>query len=104
VVIGEKAGVQNVTILTSNMPAHNHLINASNTQGSAPLPQGNFIAGVVDSNLGNGTSFNAAATPPATLAPTSVGMAGNGVPLNIQPPYLGITYIIAVQGIFPSRN
>lgn len=104
VVLGESSGNQNVTILSSNMPAHNHLVNVSNTQGSLPLPQGNYIAGVVDSNLGNGTSFNNAGTAGSTLAPASVSMAGNNLPLSIQNPYLGINYIIAVQGIFPSRN
>lgn len=104
VVLGESSGAQSVTILSSNMPAHNHFVNVSNSQGSLPLPQGNYIAGVVDSNLANGTSFNSSATSGATLAAASVSTTGNGLPLNVQDPYLAISYIIAVQGIFPSRN
>jgi microcystin-dependent protein len=104
VVLGEASGNQNVTILSSNMPSHNHLVAVSNASGGQQFPGNNFIAGVVDSQQNNGTSFNAAATPGATLAPSAVSMAGNSVPLSVQNPYLGINYIIAVNGIFPSRN
>jgi microcystin-dependent protein len=104
VVLGELGGNQNATILLSNMPAHNHLINVSNTGASQPLPQGNFIAEPLDGNSNPTTGFNTTATSGNTLSPTSVSLVGQGVPLSIQNPYLGITYIIAIQGIFPTRN
>jgi microcystin-dependent protein len=33
-----------------------------------------------------------------------IGMSGNGQPFNVRDPFLGINFIIALQGIFPSRN
>jgi microcystin-dependent protein len=104
VVLGQSAGNQNVSILTNNMPAHSHVVNVSTAGGQQNSPQNNFIAPPLDGN-GNPTGgFNTAATSGATLAPASVGMSGGGVPLGVQNPYLGLNYIIAIQGIFPSRN
>jgi len=102
--LGEVAGNQNVSILTVNMPQHNHLINVSTASGTQPSPQNNFIALEIDSQGGNGTGFNSSATTGATMAPTSIGVTGQSQPLNVQNPYLGINYIIAMVGIFPSRN
>ena len=104
VIVGQPAGAQNVSILTSNMPQHNHTVNVSTSPGGQPGPASNFIAGGLDSQGGNVLGFNTAATAGKTLAPASVGLAGQGLPLNVQNPCLGISYIIAMVGIFPSRN
>lgn len=102
--LGQSGGVQNATILTSNMPQHNHLVNVSTASGAQTTPANNFIAPGIDSQQGNVVGFNSSATPGATLAQGSVTFTGNGIPLNIQNPYLGINFIIALVGIFPSRN
>ncbi len=86
------------------MPQHNHTVNVSTAPGGQPGPGGNFIASGIDSQGGNVLGFNTAATAGQTLAPTSVSFAGQGLPLSVQSPYLGINYIIAMVGIFPSRN
>jgi microcystin-dependent protein len=102
--LGQAGGANAVTILSGNMPAHNHLVNVSNATGGQALPSNHFIAGSVDSQGGGGTSFNTSAAPAATLAPTSVSIAGSGQPLSVQNPYLGLNYIIAMVGVFPSRS
>jgi microcystin-dependent protein len=104
IVAGEAAGSQNVSILVSNMPAHNHLINAADTGGGVASPKNGFLAQPLDASQNPTTLYSAAAAPAATMAPTSVSVSGSGVPVNIQNPYLGINYIIAMEGIFPSRN
>jgi microcystin-dependent protein len=104
IVEGEAAGVENVSILVSNMPAHNHLINASNAGGGLASPQNAFLAQPLDANQGPTTTYNTAVAPAVTMAPTSVSVTGSNIPLNIQNPYLGINYIIAMEGLFPSRN
>jgi microcystin-dependent protein len=102
-VLGEKAGSQNATLLISNMPTHSHTLNGSTSAGTQPLPTGNALASVQDSQGGQSTAYiNAAANTP--MAPTSIGAAGNSLPFSIQNPYLTINFIIATQGIFPSRN
>ena len=102
VVIGELAGTQNATILTSNLPAHSHVLNASTSAGDQPLPTGNVLASVQDSQGGQSTAYTAA--PNTTMAPNSIGLTGNGLPISIQSPYLCVNFIIATQGVFPSRN
>jgi microcystin-dependent protein len=42
--------------------------------------------------------------PNASLSPQAIGLAGSGLPHSIVQPYLAVNFIIALQGIFPSRN
>lgn len=105
--LGEIAGSENVSILQTNMPAHNHLINVSTSNADQKPAQNNFLATTNDgarSNVIQYPTYQNAATSGATLNATSVTMAGSNVPVAIRNPYLGINYIIAIQGIFPSRN
>jgi microcystin-dependent protein len=100
VVLGQVSGANSVTILTTNMPAHNHSIGCD-SGGSANTDPTNGIPG----NPGVGQQPIYSAGPAnAKMLPAMVGMTGNSQPLNIQNPILGINYIIATVGIFPSRN
>jgi microcystin-dependent protein len=103
VALGEAAGVQSVSVLTANMPAHNHLINVSSAAGGQSGAPNNFLAGTNDGQGNPYPTYQPTATS-NTLAPTAVSMAGGGTPLSTQSPYLGLNYIIAIVGIFPSRN
>lgn len=102
--LGQQGGSNTVSILTSNLPSHTHTINVSTAPAGQGSPSGNFPASVVDSGGGASNGYNSSATGGATFNPTAVNPTGSSLPLNIQDPYLGINYIIAVQGIFPSRN
>jgi microcystin-dependent protein len=103
-VLGEFAGEENVTLLNSNMPMHNHIINASTAQGTVGPPTNGILATSVYNDSG-GNPFNFVTTAAnTTLAPTAVGMAGSSIPHDNMPPYLVVTFIIALVGIFPSRN
>jgi microcystin-dependent protein len=104
VVLGQAAGAQNVTILTSNMPAHSHSLMANNNPAVAGDPTNAVLANSGNSQSGGLPVYLTATAPNATMSPQSIGTAGGSAPVSIQNPYLGINYIIAVQGIFPSRN
>jgi microcystin-dependent protein len=106
ITLGESAGVENASILAANMPAHNHLINVSTSNGNQKLAQNNFLATANDGNrqANQYPAYETAATTGATLAAGAVTSAGGSTPVAIRNPFLGINYIIAVQGIFPSRN
>jgi microcystin-dependent protein len=104
VTLGEQGGSSTVSILTSNLPAHTHTVNVSTGSAAQASPQNNFPASVVDSGGGASSGYNSSPTSGATFAPNAVNPTGSNLPLSIQDPYLGINYIIAVQGIFPSRN
>jgi microcystin-dependent protein len=97
--LGEVTGSTSVTILQTQMPAHNHLISASQgadtTNPSNSFPGNDSRAAL---NIYN-TTADGSVMNPAELSP-----AGGSQPVPIQNPILGINYIIAVQGLFPSRN
>jgi microcystin-dependent protein len=103
VIEGQIGGANSASILIANMPSHNHALNASSATATQTLPTNNLLASVQDS-----TPAQAIAYVPApgnvVMSPSAIGLTGNNQPLSIQNPYLGIVYIIATQGIFPSRN
>ncbi len=97
--IGESGGSSNVTLITQQITQHNHQQSANGTiAGDQPSPANNAF-GV----LGRGRPQVYTTTAPTVqMQPTAI--AGSGQPHNNRQPYLGISFIIAVQGIFPSRN
>ena len=102
-ILGQASGVENVTLLISNIPAHTHSLGASSGQGDSPSPEGAVPAVTVDPNSQQPLN-SYASTPNTSMAATSVGLAGGSQPhTNIQP-YLSINFIIALEGIFPSRS
>lgn len=106
-VLGQMAGTENTTLLTSNLPAHNHMVTSVtgslggfNDSGNQNSPQGNIPADV--------SSRYSTGSGDGQMAP-SIGMvtspvAGGSSPVSNITPYLAMNYIICVEGIFPSRN
>ena len=95
-VLGERAGEQNHTLINSELPTHNHLAQASTTDGDQIIATNNYLAPV--SQL-YGASVNT--TP---MASAEISLIGGGQPhLNMQP-FLTLGFCIALQGIFPSQN
>ena len=93
--IGEQGGTPSTTVTTATLPAHTHAINANTAPGTTSDPTNNVLANtaVLDKE------FN---TIPNTVM-GATGSTGSGQPISNQQPYLGINYIIATQGIFPSH-
>ena len=96
--IGQNGGVESVTIIPNQMPAHTHTPQASNTGGS-DNPANNFWA-----NTATGKPYSAA--PPAVQmnAATIPGTVGGSQPHENMIPFLCVSYIISLFGIFPPRN
>ena len=110
-IIGEKAGSTNVTLTTSNLPAHVHTlgaaavvkIKASSANADEPSPDGNYPATTsAASYSGNGATNNVFTG--GTAVSGSTDPTGTNIPVGIMNPYLVINYSIATEGIFPSRN
>ena len=100
--LGQAAGQENVTLLIPNIPAHNHTLTAHNGQGDSASPEGALPAMVVDPNTQQAlTAFST--TPNTTMASASVSLAGGSQPHTNVQPYLCINFIIAIEGIYPSR-
>jgi len=97
---GQKAGEEAHTVIISEMPAHNHFMQATSLTAntSPPTPVGNILGAT------NPAQGYAAFTAPTTLNPASVtNVGGSQAHTNLQP-YLVLNFIIALQGAFPSQN
>lgn len=101
-VLGELSGVENTTILSSQMPPHTHVatvsLKASTAAANDTLPTNNYLA---DGNAYQ-TATDTTMNPGAVTVSNSI--AGGGQPISILQPFLCINFIIALEGIFPSRN
>jgi microcystin-dependent protein len=106
--MGEAGGAENVTLGLSNIPQHNHSVNASMSDGTTNNPAGKILAkpqvgGGHGGGASEGNIYNPGA-PDTSLAPASVGSTGGSLPHNNVQPSLVLRYCIALQGIFPSRS
>lgn len=107
-VLGQNGGVSDVTITTQTMPAHTHALNATktnattNTISNSSLP-GQPTAGSTPRFYGNPQQGQPPLIP-FSMASGAVGMAGGNQPHTNMMPSLCITFIIALQGVYPSRS
>jgi microcystin-dependent protein len=96
--MGLKAGVESVSLQTQQIPAHNHVMNASRTGGSQNSPT-NAVFAVsgqtqVYSDQAAGTTMNSA----------MIGFAGGSLPHDNLQPFLVCNWIISLFGVFPSQT
>lgn len=99
--LGEMGGSETVTVLDSEMPAHNHLVGCKGTP--PPANAGIPDPAVVLARSSGGTAY----TAPAALKAMSVQMiapTGGNQPHNNMMPYLTLYFNIALQGVFPPRT
>jgi len=105
--MGMQEGVENVSLQTSTMPAHNHPFNATNVQGTVNDPSNAILASAYVGNRGSSESTGQAlnpGTPNTTLLPTSLAPAGSNLPHNNLQPSLVLRPCIALVGVFPPRT
>ena len=98
--VGIQEGTTNNTLLISNLPAHNHLINASSAAGDVAAPAGAYRAntGVFDKE------YKTTITAPATVQMNAsmVSNTGSNTAFSIMQPSLAVNYSIAILGIYPA--
>lgn len=134
VVQGETAGAPSTTLTIPNLPPHVHqatfnpnnsgsgvsvtLQVAAGTGGTATATEGCYLGSSPTAGQQQAGVFYASTPTPTNLvnlgglsvtAPTGGGTValaatGGGMPIDIRQPYTGINFIIALEGIFPSRN
>lgn len=95
--LGESAGVEEVTLTTQNLPVHNHTVIASNTVSTQTSPANLLLA---QSSAANLYITDVGVAPLAV--PTLKATGGNGPHTNVQP-YLCLSFIIALYGLYPSQ-
>jgi microcystin-dependent protein len=112
--IGEKAGAETATLTQAQMPSHSHTAEASiaipansTTADTTGAPGTNTVLGPA-SNSGRPGSIYATDVANTTLKPfnnpVNVQPAGGNLPIETRNPFIGINFVIALEGIFPSRN
>jgi microcystin-dependent protein len=101
--LGEMSGETTHTLIITEMPAHNHSAQAAgnSNSGDSSSPNGNTWA---TSTTRDNVYINAAPNGPMAANTVTIGIAGGSQPHNNMQPYLGMNYIICIEGIFPSRN
>jgi microcystin-dependent protein len=97
--LGQASGVETITLLVNNLPAHSHPLIATFEPGTTSDPTGAYLGntGVLD------TEYNTSGTHVQMNAGT-IASTGNSQPVTNLQPYLALNYIIALQGVFPSRS
>ncbi|MEM8696424.1 MAG: tail fiber protein [Pseudomonadota bacterium] len=100
--LGAKAGAENVTLTVNQLPGHTHLVQTAEQVGTEASPQGNTLARAA---AGNPYFSSPTAPPPeVAMAPSAItGTGGSQSHTNLMP-FLCIHFIIALFGIYPSRN
>lgn len=100
--IGLTRGLEAVTLSLNEIPAHNHPMQASPYTGTSDFPIGHVVAEPSGHN-----DIYASLTDPSTLKTMDArgigSTGGNGGHYNMQP-FLTVSFIIAIQGIYPPRD
>ena len=97
IVLGERAGEEAHTLTIPELPAHLHSVQGNSAAVNIGSPIGNTWG---DSGVSNAYSN----TSDAAMNPAAVSTVGGSQPHTNMPPYLVLNFVIALQGIFPSRN
>ncbi len=98
--IGEKGGAETVTLSVQQMPVHSHSLNANAQNGDTSDPPGSSLA----DTKGSDKDYMKSGMVNTEMSPNSIGATGSGQPHENRQPYLAVNYIIALQGVFPSRS
>jgi microcystin-dependent protein len=98
-VIGQVGGLENVTLTSQQMPAHNHPLFASSVNGNSNSAQNNALAPAVTQVYVSSPAPLRAMNQSAAITP-----AGSSQPHSNLQPYLTMTWVISLYGVFPSQN
>jgi microcystin-dependent protein len=98
--LGETGGSETVTLTTAQIPAHSHSLQGTGNFASTSSPQGAVPAAA---NVVNVDAYGTD-QPSITVSPSSIGAGGGSQPHNNFQPYLCLSFIISLFGIFPSAT
>jgi microcystin-dependent protein len=98
--IGESSGSENITLLEAEIPQHRHTLSGVDADGPQTTPTGNILA----QNVAGLPQYSTPVHPNASMNAASLAPMGGGLPHTNLQPYLVLTYIIALQGIYPPRT
>jgi len=100
-IIGEVAGVENVTLLPAQMPAHQHSLMATTLAANATAPSASVELGSLSGDTLYATDLQVASV---ATSPASTTSTGGTQPHDNLMPTLTVQFCIALEGIFPSQG
>ena len=104
--LGQQQGSEFVTLIESEMPAHNHQMGARNLVGQTDTPSATTVPSngtwQASNQLGVVQQYTTQAAN-VQSAPTAITVTGGSLPHNNMMPYLALNFCIAMQGVFPAR-
>ena len=95
-IIGEKSGVEAVTLTTQQIPSHSHVPVCQSGAGSQAPGNGVWAASL--------SSIYSDAAPSLLMNPSAIASAGGSQPHDNMMPFLTISFIISLFGVFPTQN
>jgi len=95
--IGDKVGVERVTLTPGELPAHSHDLRCAQARSDTQNPHANVLARGTEDLYGPADNL-------VELSPSALSTVGGSQQHNNMQPFIGINFIIALQGVFPSRN
>lgn len=100
-IIGQEGGVEQVTLSTQQIPSHTHTPLAT-TQGPVNSPTGAYLG--IPNGGPPGTNIYGSDVPLQALSSTTLQNAGGSQPHENMQPFLTISFIISLYGIYPTQN
>lgn len=94
--LGQMDGTETVTLTTGQMPAHTHTAHSNSANGTVEQPANAFWAGSGIRPYGSGA--------PSIAMGAAITSAGGSLPHDNMMPFLTITFIIAMTGLYPTQN
>jgi microcystin-dependent protein len=97
-VIGQASGAEGVTLLTTQIPIHSHSISTASGGTRSSNPSGNLLGS------GEADIYTHDATSGVVMSPSALAANGGTQPHENMQPFICVNFVIALEGIFPSRN
>ncbi|SRR5258708_2951812 len=95
--LGQSGGVETVTLTTNQIPAHSHVPQCNSNPGTQATPGAGVWA--ASSSL----SANSTTAPSINMDPAAIGSSGGSQPHDNMVPFLAVSFILSLFGIFPSQ-
>jgi microcystin-dependent protein len=95
---GEKSGTETVTLTGNQIPTHNHLLTGSGNLGTSNTPQNNVLA------QSSAVKLYLNLPPDINLGNQAITPVGGSQPHDNMQPFLCVSFIISLFGVFPSQN
>lgn len=99
--LGQKGGVEHVTLNTTQIPSHNHqaVVRVSSNDPNVMAPDGHYLA-----EQGGPAYYSGTPDANSSLGGVIIGNTGGNLSHENRQPFLALNYIIAMEGVFPSRS